>query len=279
MDIGKNGIYFNNNIEHSAKLIIAEIASKEKTRLFGELAILGSKAAIIITNPVGINCISCSFSGTDRVTLAVGKINSEQYQKIGDIKLIQSMNKSMRFSGNINFKNIKDVEVLAYNNIINANTQIKANNITYRTGSMPFFIKYDHINNKNTHNNLAYFKPWLVDDFGYSKFQVKKGSQISANEINIYVTVGSFRNEGEIDINSLFYFNVYKISHIGEVIHRITKDYQFNNKVVSQSEILRQAKKNYGIVNRGKIMADDFINGNFFTNEMINAGSGTIIIK
>lgn len=167
MDIGKKGIYFNNNIEHSAKLIIAEIASKEKTRLFGELAILCSKAAIIIANPVGINCISCSFSVTDRVTLAVGKINSEQYQKIGDIQ-------SMNFSGNINFKNIKDVEVLAYNNIINANTQIKANSITYRTGSMPFFIKYDHINNKNTHNNLAYFKPWLVDDFGYSKFQVKK---------------------------------------------------------------------------------------------------------
>lgn len=59
-------------------------------------------------------------------------------KKTGDIKLIQSINKSMRFSGNINFKNIKDVEVLAYNNIINPNTQIKANRITYRTGSMPF---------------------------------------------------------------------------------------------------------------------------------------------
>lgn len=279
MDVGKKGIYFNNNIEHSAKLIIAEIAGNEKTRLFGELAILGSKAAIIIANPQGINCMSCSFSGTDRVTLLVGKTNIEQYEKIGDIKLIQSINKSMRFSGNINFKNIKDVEVLAYNNIINANTQIKANRITYRTGSMPFFIEYDHINNKNTHNNLAYFKPWLVDDFGYSKFKVTKGSQLTANEINIYVTGGSFRNEGEIDINSLFYFNVYKIRDISEVINRVTKDYQFNNKVVSQDEILKQARKNYGVVNRGNIKTDNFINGNFFTNEMINVGSGTIKIK
>lgn len=30
MDIGKKGIYFNNNIEHRAKLIIAEIDSNEK---------------------------------------------------------------------------------------------------------------------------------------------------------------------------------------------------------------------------------------------------------
>lgn len=92
--------------------------------------------------------------------------------------------------------------------------QIKADRITYRTGNMPFFIEYNNINDKNAHINLSYFKPWLVDDFGYLKFQIKQGSQLSANEMNVYVTGGSFRNAAEIDINSLFYFNVYKVRDI-----------------------------------------------------------------
>ncbi len=93
MDIGKKGIYFNNNIEYSAKLIIAEIDSNEKTRLLGELAILGTKAAILIANQQGISCISCSFSGTDRVTLLAGKINLGLYEKIDNIKLNQSISR------------------------------------------------------------------------------------------------------------------------------------------------------------------------------------------
>ncbi|MFS1563604.1 MAG: hypothetical protein ACL7AX_08645 [Candidatus Arsenophonus phytopathogenicus] len=67
-------------------------------------------------------------------------------------------------------------KVLAYNNITNTNTQIKADRITYRTGNMPFFIEYNNINDKNAHINLSYFKPWLLDGFGYSKFQIKQGS-------------------------------------------------------------------------------------------------------
>ncbi|RXK33902.1 hypothetical protein BBD39_06950 [Arsenophonus endosymbiont of Bemisia tabaci Asia II 3] len=279
MDIVKKGIYFNNNIEHSAKLSISEIDSNEKTRLLGELTILGTKAAILIANQQGMSCISCSFSGTDRVTLLAGKINLWLYEKIDNIKLNQSMNKSISFSGNINFNNIKDIEVLAYNNIINVNTQIKADRITYRTGNMPFFIEYNNINDKNAHINLSYFKPWLVDDFDYAKFQIKQGSQLSANEMNVYVTGGSFRNAAEIDINSLFYFNVYKVRDIREVINRITKNYQFNNQIKSEYQILKQARKNYLIVNRGKIITGNFVNGNAFTSEIINKGSGIIKIK
>lgn len=189
------------------------------------------------------------------------------------------MNKSISFSGNINFNNIKDIEVLAYNNIINANTQIKADRITYRTGNMPFFIEYNNINNKDAHMNLAYFKPWLVDDFGYSKFRIKQGSQLSANEMSVYVTGGSFRNAGEMDINSLFYFNVYKSRNIKEITSRITKKYQINNQIISEDQLLKQARNNDGIVNRGKIITGDFVNGNFFTSAMINTGNGIVRIK
>ncbi|PAV00807.1 hypothetical protein CBG25_19180 [Arsenophonus sp. ENCA] len=62
--------------------------------------------------------------------------------------------------------------------------------------------------------------------------------------MNVYVTGGSFRNAAEIDINSLFYFNVYKVRDIREVINRITKNYQFNNQIKSEYQILKQARKN-----------------------------------
>lgn len=144
---------------------------------------------------------------------------------------------------------------------------------------MPFFIEYNNINNKNSHINLSYFKPWLVDDFGYSKFQMKQGSQLSANEMNLYVTGDSFKNAVEIDINLIFCFNIYKARDIREVINRITTNYQFNNQIKSEYQILKQARKNYLIINREKIIIGNFVNGNAFTSEMINKGKLIVKIK
>lgn len=56
-----------------AKIILNEIQSNQASQLNGSLEVFGDKARVIIANPSGISCSSCSFIGnTQDVTLTTG---------------------------------------------------------------------------------------------------------------------------------------------------------------------------------------------------------------
>ncbi|EKN3661830.1 filamentous hemagglutinin N-terminal domain-containing protein, partial [Yersinia enterocolitica] len=56
----------------SAKIILNEVTSGNKSILNGELIVAGEKAHVIIANPAGISCDGCYFSNIDHVTLTTG---------------------------------------------------------------------------------------------------------------------------------------------------------------------------------------------------------------
>ncbi len=57
----------------SAKIILNEIQSNQATQLNGPLEVFGDKARVIISNPSGITCSSCSFIGNNQdITLTTG---------------------------------------------------------------------------------------------------------------------------------------------------------------------------------------------------------------
>lgn len=56
----------------SAKVILNEVTSGNKSLLNGELIVAGEKAHVIIANPAGISCDGCYFSNIDYVTLTTG---------------------------------------------------------------------------------------------------------------------------------------------------------------------------------------------------------------
>lgn len=61
-----------NLITQTAKVILNEVTSGNKSLLNGELIVAGEKAHVIVANPAGINCDGCIFSHIDHVTLTTG---------------------------------------------------------------------------------------------------------------------------------------------------------------------------------------------------------------
>ncbi|HDT2997872.1 TPA: filamentous hemagglutinin N-terminal domain-containing protein [Proteus mirabilis] len=74
-NVGKEGVNIDNS-EAKAKVILSEVTSKKTSSLEGKISILGQNADLIIANPNGIDCYGCQFSGSDKVMLISGKLDS-----------------------------------------------------------------------------------------------------------------------------------------------------------------------------------------------------------
>jgi filamentous hemagglutinin family protein len=90
LNVGKEGLVFNNSKESvnsqlagqiagngnlsagTAKVILNEVTSNNRSNLNGMLEVAGDKAHLIIANPSGITCDTCGFINTNKVTLTTG---------------------------------------------------------------------------------------------------------------------------------------------------------------------------------------------------------------
>lgn len=74
-NVGKAGVNIDNS-KAKAKVILNEVTSEKTSSLKGKISILGQDAELIIANPNGIDCYGCQFSGSDKVMLISGKLDS-----------------------------------------------------------------------------------------------------------------------------------------------------------------------------------------------------------
>lgn len=72
-----------NNKEVAAELIINEVVDGATSFLAGDIAVTGNAAHVVIANPNGIECQSCSFSNTLSETLVTGKPVIDNDELIG----------------------------------------------------------------------------------------------------------------------------------------------------------------------------------------------------
>lgn len=72
-----------NNKEVAAELIINEVVDGATSLLAGNIAVTGNAAHVVIANPNGIECHSCSFSNTLSETLVTGKPIIKNEELIG----------------------------------------------------------------------------------------------------------------------------------------------------------------------------------------------------
>ena len=72
----------------SASLILNQITSNNASYLGGILEVAGDSAAIIIANPNGIICDTCSFANTDKVDLITGTANLDAVGMIFDYSTV-----------------------------------------------------------------------------------------------------------------------------------------------------------------------------------------------
>ncbi|MBK4736542.1 hemagglutinin repeat-containing protein [Noviherbaspirillum pedocola] len=65
----------NPNLNASARVILNEVVSPNRSTLAGFTEVDGVKADVVVANPYGITCAGCGFLNTDRVTLSTGMPN------------------------------------------------------------------------------------------------------------------------------------------------------------------------------------------------------------
>ncbi|MFS3860359.1 filamentous hemagglutinin N-terminal domain-containing protein [Proteus mirabilis] len=80
--VTKDGIILNNE-KVAAEIIINEVVDGTTSFLAGDIAVTGNAAHVIIANPNGIECQSCSFSNTLSETLVTGKPIIDNDELIG----------------------------------------------------------------------------------------------------------------------------------------------------------------------------------------------------
>lgn len=68
-------IYSNANLDQSARVILNEVVSTNRSQLSGFTEVVGDQADVVLANPYGITCDGCGFINTDRVTLSTGTPN------------------------------------------------------------------------------------------------------------------------------------------------------------------------------------------------------------
>lgn len=90
-NVEKEGVVLNNSTENvntnlagrvgandrlsgnSAKIILNEVNSRNRSNLYGMIEVAGEQAQVIIANSSGITCNGCGFINADRATLTTGK--------------------------------------------------------------------------------------------------------------------------------------------------------------------------------------------------------------
>lgn len=163
------------------------------------------------------------------------------------IFLTPKQDKKIIFSGSIDLSNIDTVNILASK--FNSNKAVVSlDKVVYRISNREAPISYNNINDKNIHFDFAHTYPY---SFRGASINIDKESVIYSNEINMYISAGSFDNHGTINNQGSFYFDAYS----SEGSHYI---------------------------NTGKILTDDFVLDEFSgadSNIIENEGDGQFEIK
>ncbi|QCX49532.1 hemagglutinin repeat-containing protein [Ralstonia pseudosolanacearum] len=106
-NVGQSGVVLNNSGQNSqtqiagwvqgnpflgnnsARVILNQVTSGNPSTLAGPTEIAGSRAALIVANPAGIVCASCSFLQAPRVTLTTGTPNFDALGNISSLSVQQ----------------------------------------------------------------------------------------------------------------------------------------------------------------------------------------------
>lgn len=183
----------------SAKLIINQVNSNEKTNLHGLLNIKGSPAKVVIANPNGITCDDCQFSNTTGVDLVAGKINytnnTLNYQTDKGKIIFTGLGIWGNGNSSINEKNkfLSKLTVYAGNVRFNNAAKVNVAKQYYVVGNVKTEIDGYNYNNRKISG--------LTGD--KTKFVLVENSQIHANQLNIFMSKNSYlNNKGAIVVDA-----------------------------------------------------------------------------
>lgn len=183
--------------EQSAKLIINQINSSEKTNLHGLLNIKESPEKVIIANPNGITCDDCQFSNITGVDLVAGKMNyinnTINYQTDKGKIIFTGLGIWGNGNSSINEKNkfLCNLTVYAGNVSFNNAAKVNVAKQYYVVGNVKTEIDGYNYNNRKISG--------LTGD--KTTFVLAENSYIYANQLRIFTSKNSYlNNKGTIGV-------------------------------------------------------------------------------
>ncbi|WP_434777967.1 filamentous hemagglutinin N-terminal domain-containing protein [Neisseria sp. Ec49-e6-T10] len=155
LNVGKEGMIFNNSqnganttlagqiagnsnlASGTAKVILNEVTSRNRSALNGMMEVAGDKAHLIIANPNGITCNGCGFINAEKVTVTTGKPDMQNgelkgYSVNGGIITTNGLKsdsptailaRSIVVNGEINASG-QELSLIAGNNYVNTSNQV-----------------------------------------------------------------------------------------------------------------------------------------------------------
>ncbi|MDR5609755.1 MULTISPECIES: filamentous hemagglutinin N-terminal domain-containing protein [unclassified Arsenophonus] len=198
-NVAKPGIDINNATENPAKIILNEIISNDKTRISGNINILGdSKPHFIIANPTGIDCSDCSVTNVGRLTLTTAKISN----------MLDNGQMTDKFTydtkhGQIRFKNVKSEKFTdaaisrVFARSINLQScQLNVNDISLIAGKN----RLEDVDNPKYINITGYNQEYNSRKI---KLTIDANSTINANDSYLHTSSGKLENHGVINSSGI----------------------------------------------------------------------------
>jgi len=204
-------IYGDENLKNgTAKTILNEVTSKNKTVLRGFTEVAGDRANVVVANPNGIYINGAGFINTKKATITTGKPNI----KNGEINSYEVRGGEITIDGDgLNLSNINKAEI--YAQIVKLNAQIHAQDLDIVTGENS--ISKDSIVTNIEDNTLEKKHTISIDSSNFGG--------IYANKINLIGTQKGVGINLPIEITAQ---DSFKLSADGKI---------FLDKVVSQKDI------------------------------------------
>lgn len=215
-NVGKKGVNIDNS-EVKAKVILNEVTSKKTSSLKGKISVLGQNAELIIANPNGIDCYGCQFSGSDKVMLISGKLDSITGKKIYlsdgyvNLKNVNNFNEEQTinvFSNRINMLGKNKIPVF---NVINGYETVSFVDYVWK-GDQGKELSKDNqeglsiLENSSLKTDLFSLQGGIFNLDGAlitKKINIIRNKEINANEKSIFGIINNenkFRAYNELDL-------------------------------------------------------------------------------
>lgn len=206
-NVGKKGVNIDNS-EVKAKVILNEVTSKKTSSLKGKISVLGQNAELIIANPNGIDCYGCQFSGSDKVMLISGKLDSITGKKIYlsdgyvNLKNVNNFNEEQTinvFSNRINILGKNKIPVF---NVINGYETVSFVDYVWKGEQEKVLSKANQegisiLENNSLKTDLFSLQGGILNLNGNlitKKINIIRNKEINANEKSIF---GIINNENK----------------------------------------------------------------------------------
>ncbi|MEY1272130.1 two-partner secretion domain-containing protein [Proteus mirabilis] len=218
-NVGKAGVNIDNS-KAKAKVILNEVTSEKTSSLKGKISILGQDAELIIANPNGIDCYGCQFSGSDKVMLISGKLDSVTGEKFYlsdgyvNLKNVNNLNKTQKINVFSNRINILGKNKIPLFNVINGYETVSFVDYVWK-GEQERKLSKDNqeglsiLENSSLKTDLFSLQGGVFNLDGKlitKKINIIRNKEFNANEKSVFGIINTeneFREYNEVELLSM----------------------------------------------------------------------------